>query len=217
MTDVVGVITKEKANARIIVDVVIPSEHDFIDFKETIPILSGQDVEGLFARRKSLPKGTVFKFAGGDDMRYEVNWGNIESNHGKFQSEFGPQFVRSLKASKIFPAVYLPSSDFTCRFYYSFDGTDHSNHSSSYRHDPNGEARDPVQPEITRDVYKDLGVAKDATAKHIKTAYRKLALVHHPDKGGDPEKFKTVGFAYNLLSNKEERAKYDVARRPMYF
>lgn len=40
--------------------------------------------------------------------------------------------------------------------------------------------------------YKILGVAKDANEGEIKKAYRKLALKNHPDKGGDPEKFKEI-------------------------
>ena len=42
------------------------------------------------------------------------------------------------------------------------------------------------------DYYDILGVAKNASEQDIKKAYRKLAIKHHPDKGGDPEKFKQI-------------------------
>jgi len=45
---------------------------------------------------------------------------------------------------------------------------------------------------MSKDYYKILGVEKNATPDEIKRAYRKLAHQYHPDKGGDPEKFKEV-------------------------
>jgi DnaJ family protein A protein 2 len=59
------------------------------------------------------------------------------------------------------------------------------------------------------DLYKRLGVAKDASDADIKKAYRKLALTHHPDKGGDPETFKGLAEAYAVLSDAEKRRVYD--------
>ena len=50
---------------------------------------------------------------------------------------------------------------------------------------------------------------KSATPKEIKTAYRKLAVQHHPDKGGDEHKFKEISAAYEILSDEEKRAQYD--------
>jgi DnaJ family protein A protein 2 len=58
-------------------------------------------------------------------------------------------------------------------------------------------------------LYETLELQKDATLQDIKTAYKKLALKHHPDKGGDPEKFKEIAFAYEILTNSEKRTKYD--------
>ncbi|RXK36245.1 chaperone regulator [Tremella mesenterica] len=54
-----------------------------------------------------------------------------------------------------------------------------------------------------------LGVAHDATDDEIKKAYRKNALKHHPDKGGDPELFKDLTLAYEVLSDSNKRAIYD--------
>mmetsp|Transcript_3271 Transcript_3271/g.3767 ORF Transcript_3271/g.3767 Transcript_3271/m.3767 type:complete len:411 (+) Transcript_3271:87-1319(+) len=61
----------------------------------------------------------------------------------------------------------------------------------------------------TTKLYETLGIAKDADAKDIKKAYRKLAVKHHPDKGGDEHKFKEISAAYEVLSDPEKRSKYD--------
>ncbi len=52
-----------------------------------------------------------------------------------------------------------------------------------------------------RDYYEVLGVSKTASPDEIKQAFRKLALQHHPDRGGDPEKFKEINEAYQILSD----------------
>lgn len=67
----------------------------------------------------------------------------------------------------------------------------------------------PKKNADTTKFYKMLEVDKDADEKTIKTAYRKLAVKHHPDKGGDPEKFKEITRAYEVLSDSEKRSKYD--------
>ena len=59
------------------------------------------------------------------------------------------------------------------------------------------------------DHYQTLGVSRDADASEIKKAYRKLAGKHHPDKGGDENKFKEIQQAYETLSDPEKRAEYD--------
>ncbi|EQC33778.1 DnaJ like subfamily A member 2 [Saprolegnia diclina VS20] len=57
--------------------------------------------------------------------------------------------------------------------------------------------------------YETLGVAKTASEAEIKKAFRKLALKNHPDKGGDPELFKDITVAYEVLSDPEKRELYD--------
>lgn len=57
--------------------------------------------------------------------------------------------------------------------------------------------------------YDILGIAKTASADEIKKAYRKAAIKEHPDKGGDPEKFKEIAQAYEILSDPEKREIYD--------
>ena len=62
---------------------------------------------------------------------------------------------------------------------------------------------------MAKDYYKILGVEKNASADEIKKAFRKLALKHHPDKGGDEAKFKEANEAYQVLSDQKKRAEYD--------
>jgi molecular chaperone DnaJ len=62
---------------------------------------------------------------------------------------------------------------------------------------------------MPKDYYKILGVSNGASEDEIKKAFRRLAHEHHPDKGGDPGKFKDVNEAYQVVGDKEKRAKYD--------
>jgi len=57
--------------------------------------------------------------------------------------------------------------------------------------------------------YEDLGVSKDSTPDDIKKAYKKQAMKYHPDKGGDPEMFKQISEAYEVLSDPHKRSQYD--------
>ena len=57
--------------------------------------------------------------------------------------------------------------------------------------------------------YKVLGVDKNAELTAIKKAYHKLARTHHPDRGGDKEKFQEIQSAYEVLSDREKRETYD--------
>ena len=59
-------------------------------------------------------------------------------------------------------------------------------------------------------LYDCLGVNKNASADEIHRAYKKLSLKHHPDKGGDPEKFKELNHAHGVLNDPDRRRQYDI-------
>ena len=58
-------------------------------------------------------------------------------------------------------------------------------------------------------LYDELELPKNCTSEEIKQKYRTLAQIHHPDKGGDEEKFKRIKSAYETLSDPIKRAHYD--------
>ena len=62
------------------------------------------------------------------------------------------------------------------------------------------------------DYYAALGVPKTATVDDIKRAFRRLASQHHPDKGGDTQKFQAIQQAYATLGDEQKRAEYDNPR-----
>ena len=64
----------------------------------------------------------------------------------------------------------------------------------------------------SKDYYKTLGVARDASQDDIQRTYRKLARKYHPDVNKDPgaeSKFKEISEAYEVLKDPEKRSKYD--------
>ncbi len=64
-----------------------------------------------------------------------------------------------------------------------------------------------------RDFYEVLGVEKTATAAEVKSAFRKLAMMYHPDRNPDDktaeDKFREASAAYEVLSDSDKRARYD--------
>jgi len=60
-----------------------------------------------------------------------------------------------------------------------------------------------------KDYYAILGISEDATPHMIKQAYRKRALEHHPDKGGDIARFQEINEAHGVLSDPSKRAQYN--------
>lgn len=83
------------------------------------------------------------------------------------------------------------------------------------------EAKLSLKKSKRKDYYKILGIDKNATDNEIKKAYRKRALVHHPDRhanASEEEKrqqechFKEVGEAYTILSDSQKRTRYDTGQ-----
>lgn len=64
------------------------------------------------------------------------------------------------------------------------------------------------------DYYNILGVKQNASDEEIKKAYRKLAMKHHPDRGGDEKKFKEISTAYDVLSDPQKRQMFDAGIDP---
>jgi len=67
------------------------------------------------------------------------------------------------------------------------------------------------------DYYKILGLDRSASADDIKKAYRKQAMKHHPDRGGDENQFTQLQEAYETLSNPNKRAMYDAGGQNQNF
>lgn len=59
------------------------------------------------------------------------------------------------------------------------------------------------------DLYKVLGVERDATRDKVRRAYKKLAMENHPDRGGDKKQFQLIKLADDVLSDEARRRQYD--------
>ena len=66
-----------------------------------------------------------------------------------------------------------------------------------------------LESEKLNNLYDILGVKKTADAIEIKKAYRSRAQKSHPDRGGDEDEFHQISVAYQILSDKEKRKRYD--------
>ena len=65
-----------------------------------------------------------------------------------------------------------------------------------------------------RDYYSILGAHESASQEEIERKYKRLAVRHHPDRGGDEEEMKSVNEAYRVLRDETSRRAYDAGRRP---
>ena len=64
-----------------------------------------------------------------------------------------------------------------------------------------------------KDYFNILGVGKSASEDEIKKAYRGLAMKHHPDRGGDSNKFQEIEEAYRVLSDPNQRQQWEQQSR----
>ena len=65
-----------------------------------------------------------------------------------------------------------------------------------------------------KDYYATLGAERDATQGEIERLYKRLAVRHHPDRGGDEEEMKSLNEAYGVLRDELRRRAYDAGRQP---
>ena len=63
-----------------------------------------------------------------------------------------------------------------------------------------------------KDYYQILGVDKGISQEDLKKTYRKLSKVHHPDRGGDENRFKEISEAYDILGDPQKKSQYDARR-----
>lgn len=71
-----------------------------------------------------------------------------------------------------------------------------------------------IYTSITMDYYSTLGLNKGATNEEIKKAYRSMAMKHHPDRGGNEQRFKEIEEAYRTLSDPQKKQMFDMGVDP---
>ena len=68
--------------------------------------------------------------------------------------------------------------------------------------------KDP-NPDMEKDYYSILGASRTASQDEIEQLYKRLAMRHHPDRGGDADEMKAINEAYRVLGNTASRSAYN--------
>ena len=62
---------------------------------------------------------------------------------------------------------------------------------------------------MRKNLYEELGLKKNATRSEIKSSYRSLVKQHHPDAGGEKERFLAIQNAWEILNDPKKKEQYD--------
>jgi len=74
-------------------------------------------------------------------------------------------------------------------------------------------AQYPMDFDIKKNYYDILWVQEDASPEDIKKAFKKAAIKHHPDRGGDKKKFQEMNEAYQVIGDAKKKSQYDSYRK----
>lgn len=91
------------------------------------------------------------------------------------------------------PSLTIMSWSIVHKWFCLFFNVDNNNNSRTHSYNK--------KSNVKAEYFKVLGISTNSTKQEIKNAYRKLIIVHHPDKGGDAKQFIRIQEAYNYLIN----------------
>ncbi|KAL9937134.1 hypothetical protein V8E36_004369 [Tilletia maclaganii] len=117
-----------------------------------------------------------------------------------------------IKAKRVRARAYIASKQYEEGIRDLDAAIEESEHGSQERRGLVEEKRNAERAQkmsLRKDYYAILEVEQTASDLDIKKAYRKQSLIHHPDKGGDEEKFKLCNEAFSVLSDSTKRSRYD--------
>ena len=129
-----------------------------------------------------------------------------------FTPDFGSTHSHGPQHSSNFKEAHSSNMDTSFQSCDSNESTNFTGeNSSSHRSSPSdANVTDTTDQCSKPSLYSILGVESSTSKSGLKKAYYKLCRVHHPDKGGDEDKFKELSHAFKLLSDDLQRSMYDL-------